>query len=123
MACDANIIPAVYGGNSELLDYGRARRTVPAGLRRVLNTRDGGCIFPSCDRPASSCEAHHRVFWETQHGATKDTNLDLLRLSHEWRAFGRFRVARGTIRHGCERAFRGFGSVAVDAAVGAGLAA
>jgi hypothetical protein len=77
MACDANIIPAVYSGNSELLDYGRARRTVPAGLRRVLNTRDGGCIFPSCDRPASGCEAHHRVFWESQHGATKDTNLDL----------------------------------------------
>ncbi|HKT57794.1 MAG TPA: HNH endonuclease signature motif containing protein, partial [Microbacterium sp.] len=24
-----------------------------------LSVRDGGCAWPACDRPASSCEAHH----------------------------------------------------------------
>ena len=82
MACDANIIPAVYGADSELLDYGRAMRTVSAGLRRVLNTRDGGCIFPACDRPPAGCEAHHRKPWQEGQGKTKDANLDLLCLFH-----------------------------------------
>jgi Domain of unknown function (DUF222) len=77
MACDANIIPAVYGGNSEIVDYGRSMRTVSAGLHRVLNTRDGGCTFTHCDRPPSSTETHHRICWESQSGPTKDTNLEL----------------------------------------------
>ena len=82
MACDANIIPAVYGADSELLDYGRTMRTVSAGLRRVLNTRDGGCIFTACDRTPAGCEAHHRKPWQEGHGKTKDANLDLLCLFH-----------------------------------------
>ncbi len=82
MACDADLIPAVYGGNSELLDYGRAMRTVSAGLRRVLNTRDGGCIFTGCDRTPAACEAHHRKPWQEQRGPTKDKNLDLLCIFH-----------------------------------------
>ena len=60
MACDANIIPAVYGSDSQVLDYGRTMRTVSAGLHRMLNTRDGGCTFTDCDRPPSSTEAHQR---------------------------------------------------------------
>ena len=53
MACDANIIPAVYDGDSQIFDFGRSTRSTPAGLRRFIIARDGGCVFPGCDRPPS----------------------------------------------------------------------
>ena len=33
MACDSGIIPAVFGSDSETLDFGRRTRTIPTGLR------------------------------------------------------------------------------------------
>src|SRR5439155_22998751 len=63
LACDADVIPAVLGTLSEPLDLGRATPTVPAGLRRALAVRDGGCRFPGCDRPPGGCRAHHIRHW------------------------------------------------------------
>ena len=63
MACDAGIIPAVYGSDSQILDFGRLTRTIPAGLRRYIIARDGGCVFPGCDRPPAWTEIHHREHW------------------------------------------------------------
>jgi len=51
LACDAQIIPAVLGADSELLDLGRARRTASPAQRRALRLRDRGCVGPGCDRP------------------------------------------------------------------------
>ena len=31
--------------------------------RTVLDERDGGCMFPGCDAPATACEGHHVVPW------------------------------------------------------------
>jgi hypothetical protein len=63
LACDAKIIPVVLGTGSEVLDLGRAARTVSPGLRRALILRDGGCVNPQCRRPPDQCEAHHIVPW------------------------------------------------------------
>ena len=63
MLCDCNLIPAVLGSNGEPLDIGRATRTWPTGIRRAVALRDGGCVFPGCDRPARWCEIHHCVHW------------------------------------------------------------
>ena len=63
MACDCKLIPVVLGGDGEVLDVGRAQRTVPIGIRRALVARDGGCAFPGCDRPLGLCEAHHARHW------------------------------------------------------------
>ncbi|NUT37411.1 MAG: DUF222 domain-containing protein, partial [Hamadaea sp.] len=52
LACDALIIPAVLGGDGQVLDLGRARRLIDGPLRRALVLRDRGCAFPGCDRPA-----------------------------------------------------------------------
>ncbi|MGH3519716.1 MAG: DUF222 domain-containing protein, partial [Haloechinothrix sp.] len=81
MACDANIIPAVLGAKSELLDIGRKQRIIPVTIRRALIARDKGCAFPGCDRKAKWCEAHHIIPW-TAHGETKITNLVLLCAAH-----------------------------------------
>ncbi len=81
MACDAQIIPAVYGSKSEVLDYGRKARVVPPSLKRLLIVRDGGCVFAGCDRPGSWTEAHHRRHW-VKRGKTKEDELDLLCVFH-----------------------------------------
>lgn len=77
MACDASIIPVVLGGSGEVLDYGRARRTVSTTQRRALTLRDRGCVFPGCDRPPGWCEGHHIVPWPAG-GTTDLANLALL---------------------------------------------
>jgi hypothetical protein len=93
LACDARLTPYVLGGDSQILDAGRARRLVTAPIRRALAVRDGGCTFPGCDRPSRWCDAHHVVAW-TDGGPTDLSNLALLcdyhhQVVHEeggWRA-------------------------------------
>ena len=63
IACDSRIIPVVLGTKSEPLDVGRSSYVVPQPMRRALIARDGGCAFPSCDRPPSWCDAHHGQHW------------------------------------------------------------
>jgi hypothetical protein len=63
MACDAKVIPAVLGGEGQVLDLGRAARTVSGPLRRAVVLRDCGCTFPSCDIPPQWCVVHHLVHW------------------------------------------------------------
>lgn len=46
LCCEAELIPVVLGGGSEVLDVGRASRLVPPAIRAALIARDGGCAFP-----------------------------------------------------------------------------
>ena len=62
-ACDAGIVPIVLGSASEPLDVGRRTRLWPAGLRRAIAQRDGGCSRPGCDRPPQWCQIHHIQHW------------------------------------------------------------
>lgn len=70
LLCDATVIPAVLGSNSEILDVGRSSRTFPTAIRRALALRDRGCAWPGCDRPPGWCDAHHICFWGRDFGAT-----------------------------------------------------
>ncbi|MCP2322803.1 hypothetical protein HDA40_001310 [Hamadaea flava] len=63
LACDAMIIPAVLGGDGQVLDVGRARRLIDGPLRRALVLRDKGCAFPGCERPPQWCHGHHLKAW------------------------------------------------------------
>ncbi|MCE7010858.1 HNH endonuclease [Kibdelosporangium philippinense] len=77
IACDAHVLPAVMGGESKPLDVAVPAYAVPAHIRRGLVLRDRGCAFPSCERPASVCHAHHIVPW-LQGGPTSMDNTVLL---------------------------------------------
>jgi len=77
LACDAVIIPAVLGGDGQVLDVGRARRLIDGPLRRALVLRDKGCAFPGCDRPARWCHGHHVRSW-ADGGDTSLANSALL---------------------------------------------
>jgi hypothetical protein len=85
LACDAALVSARHTDDGGT-DYGRARRSVPAPLRTVLERRDRHCRFPGCDR-RHDLHAHHIRHW-AHGGATDKDNLVLLcrfhhRLVHE----------------------------------------
>ncbi len=77
MACDAQIIPVVLGGDSEPLDLGRARRLFTRGQRLALTLRDKGCSYPGCSIPPTWCDAHHVTHWANG-GPTDLSNAALL---------------------------------------------
>ena len=81
MACDARIVPAVLGGQSQPLDLGRAARTVSGPLRRAVALRDGGCTFPTCSIPPQWCDVHHPVHW-ADGGPTTLSNSALVCPAH-----------------------------------------
>ena len=81
LACDAGILPAVLGGNGEVLDVGREHRLVTPPIRTALTARDRGCVFSGCDRPAAACDAHHVIPWY-RGGPTALNNLVLLCRHH-----------------------------------------
>jgi len=63
LACDAEVIPVVLDGTSQVLDVGRERRSISGAIRRALVVRDKGCAFPGCGRPPRWCHAHHVIHW------------------------------------------------------------
>ena len=77
LCCDADLLPAILGGPSLILDVGRERRLVTPDIRAALTLRDGGCIFPGCNARACTCEAHHIIPWQ-KGGKTALSNLCLL---------------------------------------------
>ena len=73
LAVEANIIPVVLGGDSEVLDLGRSRRLFSTAQRQALAERYGGCAFPACEHPPSYTEVHHLNWW-SQGGPTDLAN-------------------------------------------------
>jgi hypothetical protein len=59
LACNAQIIPAVLGGKSEVLDLGRSSRLFKPAQRKAMIIRDRECRAEGCTIPAAWCEAHH----------------------------------------------------------------
>ncbi|MBN2177296.1 MAG: DUF222 domain-containing protein [Demequinaceae bacterium] len=75
-AADAQIIPAVLGEASDILDWGRSRRLFTPTQRLALVERDGGCAW--CNSPPTWCEAHHIRWWERDAGPTDLANAVLM---------------------------------------------
>jgi hypothetical protein len=63
------------------IDVGRAHRRFTPKQVRALVVRDGGCVFPGCDRTPRWCDAHHLKPWE-DHGPTDLDNGCLLCRRH-----------------------------------------
>ena len=75
LACDAEVLPAIFRGPSQPLDLGRGRRRASIAQRNALLARDGKCV--GCGASASWCQAHHIKHW-MDGGPTNLTNLTLL---------------------------------------------
>jgi hypothetical protein len=81
LACDADILPAIMGSNSQLLDLGRTTRLFAGDLRQAITLRDRGCVFPGCPREPRDCDAHHLTPW-TAGGTTSLENAALVCPTH-----------------------------------------
>ena len=104
MACNADLIPAVLGADSEILDFGRTARLAHPVQHRALRLRDKVCQAEDCDAPAAWTEAHHLNPW-AEGGRTNLKDMVLLCPSdhrrihspdytYERRPAGRIRFAR-----------------------------
>ena len=81
LSCDCSISRIITSGKSEILDVGRATRTIPTALWKALVARDQHCQAPGCDRPPEMCEGHHLIHWANG-GPTNLENLQLLCWNH-----------------------------------------
>jgi hypothetical protein len=74
--CDCDITRIVMTGVSEVLDVGRATRTVSAAQWKALVARDRHCQGKGCAQPPERCEAHHLWGWGDG-GPTSIENMKL----------------------------------------------
>ncbi len=68
--CLSGTIPIEFGRDGNVIDLGREARLFTPHQKIALAARDGGCMFPGCDRPASWTEAHHIKHWKRDTGNT-----------------------------------------------------
>ena len=76
LACDAHILPTILGGQGEILDVGRSRRSAIPAQRRGLEATGTGCF--NCGAPPARCHIHHVDEWAADHGPT---DIELLVLA------------------------------------------
>ncbi len=75
LACQSDILPAIFKGVSQPLDLGRARRIASPAQRVALVARDKACV--GCGATANWCQAHHIIPWAVQ-GNTDLADMCLL---------------------------------------------
>jgi hypothetical protein len=76
LAAEADLIPQVFGGKSQLLDQGESRRRFTKAQRYAILAGYVGCAFPRCDIPSSMVEFHHIGQWATRHSHGKGTDIE-----------------------------------------------
>jgi len=74
LACEAEIIPIVLGGDGRVLDVGRARRLATEDQRRALRAMHRTCAAPDCPVRFDDCDIHHLKEWR-EGGVTDVVNL------------------------------------------------
>jgi hypothetical protein len=61
---------AIAFDDEQCVDVGRDNRLFSERQKQGLAVRDGGCMWPGCDRPPSWTEAHHIDEWVADQGLT-----------------------------------------------------
>jgi hypothetical protein len=81
LLCDPDLTAVIVDRLGVPLDMGHKTRLATPAQRRALAIRDGGCVFPGCDRPVGWCDAHHVVAHRLA-GRTDLANLVLVCRHH-----------------------------------------
>lgn len=81
--CDGDSVEIMMTPEGTPLNLGRTTRLYTQRQREVLAVRDGGCLWPGCDRPPAFTEAHHTRQWKRDRGSTNvDEGCLLCRFHH-----------------------------------------
>lgn len=78
-ACDSSVV-TITEADGEPLSVGRRTRSIPPAIRRALEARDEGCVFPGCGA-RRYVEGHHVQHW-AEGGETSLANLVSLCWAH-----------------------------------------
>lgn len=73
LACNAGLVPAVFGTASSPLDLGRTKRLHNGTQRAALSATHDSCAAEGCQRPFAWTEIHHVIAW-ADGGATDLAN-------------------------------------------------
>lgn len=81
--CSTGTQEASFDSDGRPLDLGRTRRLFTKKQKAMLAIRDGGCMFPGCERAPSWTEAHHIRHYVRDRGGTDiDDGILLCRHHH-----------------------------------------
>ncbi|MCP2030979.1 hypothetical protein L1277_001070 [Okibacterium sp. HSC-33S16] len=61
--CSAELVAVLLTPDNVPFESSISHRLFTRRQRQALAVRDGGCLFPGCDRPVSWTEAHHITPW------------------------------------------------------------
>ncbi len=75
LACEAQIVPMIFGSDGQPVYMGRAQRAVTRAQKLALYRRDRGCA--GCGIRPQACDGHHIQPWD-HNGLTDMANLVLL---------------------------------------------
>lgn len=82
LACEAGLIPGVFGGPSLPLDLGRRSRLHTPAQRAALSAAHDTCAVSGCERPFAWCEIHHPHPWAADGMTDLDNALPLCGYHH-----------------------------------------
>lgn len=68
--CTGGTVPLSFTAEGQVLELGREARLFSGHQKVALAARDGGCIWPDCDKSPAWTEAHHINQWARDGGRT-----------------------------------------------------
>jgi hypothetical protein len=70
LLCDTGTRGIKFDDDGQCINVGRDERLFTEKQRAGMAVRDGGCLWPGCDRPPAWTEAHHLDEWLRDNGYT-----------------------------------------------------
>ena len=80
--CDTGFLNITFDDHGNGIDLGREQRIFSPAQRAALAVRDGGCMWPGCDRPPAWTETHHLQHWKDDGPTDLDQGILLCRADH-----------------------------------------
>ncbi|WP_291049458.1 HNH endonuclease signature motif containing protein [Herbiconiux sp.] len=76
LRCSSPTAVTLFNDRGAVLYHGKTERLFTPAQNRALAARDGGCVWPDCDRPPSFCETHHADEWVSADHPPGRTDID-----------------------------------------------
>lgn len=92
IACDASVVTLVEDTDGAALNIGTKSRAIPTGMRRAMDARDDGCVFPGCTN--KHVDGHHVRHWADGGETSLENIVSVCRRHHTQIHEGGFGIRR-----------------------------